>query len=342
MEQVLIVREVVVRFFKRFEVFILPLLKFFLGLFIFSRIASIGAVHGTLADLTQDVNPTMLNWLFALLFTIMPMNMSWLLIILTITFQFSANVEAALIIFLFLMFIFLFYARMAQKESILIIFTILAFHFNVPYLVPIIVGLYFPITAIIPVTIGIFVNAQIPVMFSLAATTTPVMPAEGDFVDTITALPDAFNELFTAVTNSISGAQDWLFMAVIFSAVIVLVHFISRIAIDFAREIAVGLGCVMIIFGFVISQIMVDGSPEIGIGSVILGTILCGIIALLIQFFDAVLDYQRTESVQFQDDNNYYNVRIVPKITMNKPQRVVKRIRPEDLPPDINDEDEDE
>jgi len=42
--------------------------------------------------------------------------------------------------------------------------------------------------------------------------------------------------------------------------------------------------------------------------------------------------------VQFEDDNNFYHVRIVPKVMLTKSQRIVKRIRPQE---DEKSEDED-
>ena len=328
MEHILIVREVLVKFFKRYEAFILPVLKFLLGFFVFSNILSIGYVNPALEPFVEELSSTLLSVLFAVLFTVMPMNMGWLLIILSITAQFSANIEIAIAVFLFLLFVFVFYARMAPKESLLILFTILAFHFNVPYLIPIIAGLYFPITAIIPITVGVFINAQIPVLFGLVhhTPTAAGAMAEMEIADLLTELPEAFSVVYETLMHSLTVSQ-WIYSAVIFAMVILLVHFVSRLAIDFAREIAIILGCVMNIFGFVVAVLIAGETANIGM--VIIVTILCGILAGLIRCFDSILDYQRAEAVQFEDDNNYYHVRIVPKVILAKSQRVVKRIRPQ-------------
>ena len=330
MEQILIVRETVVKFFKRYEAFILPILKFLLGLFVFHVIQSIGYVHEALEPFTQMFSPTLITMLFALLFTIVPMSLGWILIILGITVQFSANIEVAASVFLFLLFIFLFYARMSPKESILILFTMLAFHFNVPYLVPIIVGLYFSVTAIIPIVIGVFVYAQIPVLEWLLEVDS-LAGNIGGVEEAFEGLPEAFGIIYEALMRSVTDTQGWLFTAVIFAMVVLLVHFISRLSIDFAKEVAIGLGCVMNIFGFIVVVMVADANVSIGI--MILSTILCGLLAELVRCFDAILDYERAESIQFEDDNNFYHVRIVPKIMLAKSQRVVKRIRPEGHPP---------
>jgi hypothetical protein len=328
MEQVLVAREAAVKFFKRYEVFIMPFLKFLLGLFIFGGITSVGHSHALMDAV--NFSPGLLTFLFALLFTIMPMNMSWFIIILTVTLQFSANMQVAATVFIFLMLIFLFYARMATKESILIIFMIIAYHYNLPFIVPLVAGLYFPITAIIPITIGVFVFAQIDGLLRLmspAAFSAATTAADRDFTDILGELPGAFSEVYTTIMSSFSAPDVWLLPAIVFAMVIVLVHFTSRLSIDYAKEIAIGLGCVMMIFGFIVAQLFADGSENIVM--VVLGTIICGFLAWLIRFFDGVLDYQRAESVQFEDDNNYYHVKVVPKVIMTKSQRSVKRIRPQ-------------
>jgi len=331
MEMVLITRETVVKFFKRFEVFFLPILKFLLGLFIFSRILSIGFAHEILEPFFDIVSSTMLTWLFALLFTVMPANLSWLLIILSITSQISASIELAVAVFLFLFLIFLFYGRMAAKESYIILFAVLASIFNIPYLVPLVIGLYFPVTAIIPVVIGVFISANIPIVMDLLEPTA-IDFGDMDISGIITELPTVFTDAYATFAARFGESTAWVLEAVVFAMVIIVVYFVSRQAIDWSKEIAIGLGVFVIIMGFIL--MVVFDNAEISVFSMIMWSILCGIIAMLVRLFDSVLDYQRAESVQFEDDNNYYHVRVVPKVIMTKPKRVVRRIRPDSEPGD--------
>jgi len=332
MEMVLIARETVVKFFKRFEVFFLPILKFFLGLYVFSRILNVGHIHEVFETFSEAMPTSMLTWLFAVLFVVMPANLTWVLIIFTVTIQFSASVEVAAFVFVILFLIFLFYGRMAARESFFILFVILAFVFNVPYLVPLILGLYFPVTAIIPVIIGVFLSMQIPVAFSLIETPMVIDIGEMEMTDLVTELPEIFSEAYTTVMSAVLGDVTWVFIAVILAMVTIVVYLVSRQSIDYAREIAIGLGCAMTIFGFILLSVTTDA--EISIMSMILWVIVSGILAIIVRLFDSVLDYQRAESVQFEDDNNFYHVKIVPKVIMTKPKRVVKRIRPTAGPPD--------
>ncbi|MCL2361865.1 MAG: hypothetical protein FWC73_08655 [Defluviitaleaceae bacterium] len=319
MNMVLTARETVVKFFKRFEVLFMPVLKFILGYFVFSRILEIGHAHSMFDTLSEAMSPSMLSLLFATLFVVMPVNLSWILIILTITIQVSASIEIAVAVFVFLLLIFLFYGRMAVKESYLILLTVLAFAFNIPYLVPIVVGLYFPLTAVIPIIIGVFITTQIPVMFDLMETPMVIDFADVEIPDLVTELPAVFTEAYSNVMERVLGSYNWVFIAMIFTMVVVVVYLVSRQAINYSKEIAIGIGCAMTIFGYILFNVATE--EAVPIFGIIGWVLLCGIVAILIRLFDSVLDYRRAESVQFEDDDNYYHVKIVPKVIMSKPKR---------------------
>jgi hypothetical protein len=318
----LIIRESIVRYFKKFEPGITVIARFLLGVYIFSLIHGIGFIRPELAEYYNRF-PTVLLMLLGIAFVVLPLSVSYLLMIVDITIQYSASLEVAAVIFVFLLCVLLFYARMAAKESILIIFTILAYRFNVPYLIPLAAGLYFSVTAIIPVAIGVFIATFTPEIETIIATT-----QTADL--NLTEMPDVFGDVYTALINAVNNTGDWIFTAFIFAMVIILVNVVSRLAMDFAKEIAIGLGCALMIFSYILAGLVVG--INVSLPGVIMMTLLCGLLAELGRLLDPVLDYQRAESVQFQDDNNYYYVRVVPKIQLTRSKRVVKRIRPQPEP----------
>ena len=65
---------------------------------------------------------------------------------------------------------------------------------------------------------------------------------------------------------------------------------------------------------------------QINILGIIMGTVIAAFISLGIEFFAFNLDYSRTEKVQFEDDDYYYYVKAVPKVTLTAPDRRVKKI----------------
>jgi hypothetical protein len=68
----------------------------------------------------------------------------------------------------------------------------------------------------------------------------------------------------------------------------------------------------------------------------ILVTFLIGIIA---SYFFVEMDYNRPESLQFEDDDYYYYVTAIPKVRLTKEEWKVKRITGNDLELDRKDED---
>ena len=59
---------------------------------------------------------------------------------------------------------------------------------------------------------------------------------------------------------------------------------------------------------------------------IILGSVVAGCICFILQFLFFNLDYRRTENVQFEDDEYYYYVKAVPKMTVAAPTKTVKKI----------------
>ena len=58
----------------------------------------------------------------------------------------------------------------------------------------------------------------------------------------------------------------------------------------------------------------------------VLSVPVSALLMLVIKFFAFNLDYSRIEKVQFEDDEYYYYVKAVPKVTVSTPERRVKKI----------------
>ena len=56
------------------------------------------------------------------------------------------------------------------------------------------------------------------------------------------------------------------------------------------------------------------------------------IVCKIIEFFRFCLDYSRAEKVQFEDDEYYYYVKAVPKMTVAAPTNTVKKINTQRRP----------
>jgi len=317
-----------VSFYKRFEAYILITLKFLVGLFVFSQIGRIGLYLPIFEPLNTSPMQLPYTLLMAMLFTVMTMTVGYGLIIINICIQTSSALGVMAFIAAFMTLILFFYARLAPRENFLILATFFAFQLGIPYIVPLLAGLYLGLTSIIPVSIGIMIVSLVP--FFRFLLDDALLMAELLDVD-LTLMPEYFGGLYTAIFSDIMGNQAWIFTAFTFAMVIFIVYIVSRFTIDHSREIALGAGLVVMIISSIIAQIIAP--PGTGLGGVVFAVILSGLLAFLALFFDMVLDYQRTERVQFEDETNFYQVKIIPKIATSRKQRVLKRIsvREEDI-----------
>ncbi len=321
MEQVLILREEAVKFFKRYEVAILFGLRFLAGVFVFSLIGGIGYSLPQFDFFKGSLIFVMLMGLFT---AVLPVNGVYLLIIANVGIQLSSYYEIAFVVVLALLLILLFYSRLAPKEGILIILTFFGFYFNVPYIVPILSGLYFGLTAIIPVSIGVFLWQFMPIVKGLISAGSQTTEA----FDLMEA-PKTFFEIYSNVTASLTSNTDWIVISFIFAMVILVVYSVSRQSISYSRQVSIALGGLVNIACFVIAILFTNVDKSVDIFSLIIFTILSCAVMVVVTFFEVVLDYRRAERVMFEDDDNYYFVKVVPKVIMTQKRKPAKRIRPE-------------
>ena len=111
---------------------------------------------------------------------------------------------------------------------------------------------------------------------------------------------------------------------VAFAVTIVLVYTIKRMSVNYAWTIAIIAGAIADVMILLIGDLMFD--TNVSIIGIIIGTVISVLIAKVVEFFTFNVDYSRTEKVQFEDDEYYYYVKAVPKITVATPSRTVKRI----------------
>ena len=57
-----------------------------------------------------------------------------------------------------------------------------------------------------------------------------------------------------------------------------------------------------------------------------IGSLIGILIAVVIQFGKGIVDYQRTELLQFEDDDYYYYVKAIPKLSVAESNKNVKHI----------------
>jgi len=123
-----------------------------------------------------------------------------------------------------------------------------------------------------------------------------------------TAFIDIFNQIYEILTSNLS----WMIISFVFAMMILAVHLISLLSINYAKEVALGVGAAI----GLICMLMIAIVAEINISilSVLVGSIISFGLIAVVKFFDKVMDYKRTERVRFEDDDYMYYVKMIPKV----------------------------
>ena len=135
---------------------------------------------------------------------------------------------------------------------------------------------------------------------------------------------DTMLQRFSDMGTGVIENKEMLIVVTAFAITAILVYAIRRMSINYSRAIAVLVGTLADIVILLIGDLIYDAN--FSLAGVILGSIVCALIALVMQFFQFNLDYARTEKVQFEDDEYYYYVKAVPKMAVAVPEKRVKRI----------------
>ena len=97
-----------------------------------------------------------------------------------------------------------------------------------------------------------------------------------------------------------------------------------RFAVSNAYVLGIIVGMIanliIMIVGGLIFEIKID------VLWVFIGTLLSGGLALIVQFFNYLLDYSSVEHLQFDDDDYFYYVTAVPKLSVTSPDLNILKI----------------
>lgn len=206
---------------------------------------------------------------------------------------------------------FVFYVRFSPKTALIILLTPLAFLFHIPYVIPVAFGLVGAPSSVVAIICGTIVYY----MIDYVKTSASALESGG-----ATAM---ISQLMTYLQQVFQN-KEMIITIIAFIIVLFLVYQVRRMAISHAWKSASAAGAVVSIV------IMAAGSAaldvKISYPELILGNVAAVIVGLILELLFFAVDYSRTESVQYEDDEYYYYVKAVPKIVVAAPEKTVKRI----------------
>lgn len=306
------IREKLIRFYNRSDVYLLPVLKFALSFFLFW---GINANYGYM----QSINKIFVVAVLALVCALLPLGGTVAIgIILIVIHCFGLGAEIGAIAAGLYLLLFILILRFIPHDALGILLTPFAFRFGVQAAVPVSMGMLgkasSAVTAVCSI-ISFFFLKQLPVIESLKET--------GDLSNL---------EIVKSVINSIVGNTEMIMYAIIFAAVVMIVYLIRKLCTTYGWLISILTGTavyiVLVMCGSAFLELDFDLMKHV------IGSIISVLISLVIAFFKFNANYKGASYLQFEDDDYYYYVKAIPK---NKAS-----IDENDDYSDDEDEDEDE
>ncbi len=305
MTSLLELREYIKNFYVKYEIYITYVWKFLLSLIAFTMI---GNRIGYQTGLTKM--PILL--MASLLCSIMPANF---MVILSAGFilahLYKLSLQCAVVALIVFLLMFLLYFRFSPKDTLAVMLTPMAFYLSIPYMMPIALGLFGTPASIISMSFGVVIAFMVSYISGNATAFTA-----SDIEETATQFQTIISEL-------LSNKQMWMYIAC-FALILTIVYVIRRMSVDHSWTIAIIAGAMTDVVCLLIGDIIY--STQLSFIGVFVQTIISVAILFVIKFFAFNLDYTRIEKVQFEDDEYYYYVKAVPKVSVSTPSPKVKTI----------------
>lgn len=294
MTKLLEIKDIVVRFFGKYESYLLPLLKCILAFLCFQTINSSIGYMERLKSL-----PVIL--ILSLLCGVLPMNftvgMSVLMILLHL---YSLSLEVAITALALFLVLFLVYFRFTPKDGVMALITPLCFKLRIPYIMPIASGLLREIYSVAAVVCGTIVFYFLDGISQNAASLTAV--EEESLIS---------KSKFDVSVGQILQNKEMFLVAGVFVLSAIVVYLVRRLEVEHAWTIAIVAGALIQTAGMFVGYLVLAISYKAI--WLLFGNILSLLLGFVLNFWCMNLDYERTERVQFEDDDYYYYVKAVPK-----------------------------
>lgn len=311
MTALLELRENLKKIYSRNEAFILPVIKFLLGVIVLS------IINGKMGYMTKLDNMAIVL-IVSLLCSFLPTGfMAFFAMMFAVLHMYALSIETAAVGLVVFLLLYLLFLRFTAKEALVVVLTPVLCMLKLPYVMPVAMGLIGTPASCVSVGCGVVVYY----LLQTVITNAPTINSMG--AEEVTAK-------LRLLIDGMLGNKAMLVMIAAFAITVIVVYLIRRMSVDHSWTIAMVAGVMIEVMILLVGDLMYD--TNLSIVSALLGAVVTLIACKIIEFFRFCLDYSRTEKVQFEDDEYYYYVKAVPKMTVAAPTNTVKKINTQRRP----------
>ena len=311
MTALLELRENLKKIYSRNEAFILPVIKFLLSFIVLS------IINGKLGYMTKLDNMAIVL-IVSLLCSFLPTGfMAFFAMMFAVLHMYALSIETAAVGLVVFLLLYLLFLRFTAKEALVVVLTPVLCMLKLPYVMPVAMGLIGTPASCVSVGCGVVVYYLLQTVITNAPTINSMGAEEA-------------TAKLRLLIDGMLGNKAMLVTIAAFAITVIVVYLIRRMSVDHSWTIAMVAGVMIEVMILLVGDLMYD--TNLSIVSALLGAVVTLIACKIIEFFRFCLDYSRTEKVQFEDDEYYYYVKAVPKMTVAAPTNTVKKINTQRRP----------
>ncbi len=305
MEQLLEVREQIKYVLGKNGKIITIGIKFILSLTMYLWIFGFSMYNDVFARIFEGSTQFIYLIILCLLGVVLPLPYILSLFAVNIFMQLSTYLFFSSFLFLILLGVILLYARVAVEESVLILITASGLMLNIPFVAPILAGLYFGATAFIPLVFGSMIYSFIGCFQQYLSIIETNEEVQGIGID-------QFLYTYQFISNYFFENSEFLSNVIILVGAFIIVKIIQRLNVKYYKYVSIACSFIYYTIAFFITKIIFGF--EYSFFAFTIGLILSFVVICSIVFFDTILDYKSTKYVKFEDRENMYFVKVVPKL----------------------------
>lgn len=298
-------RDNVKAYLSRYDYIFTPVMKFLLGLII---LLSLNHQFGYVAILNKGIFVFAISMICAFL----PIEIMTVIGGIIIVIQsMKVSIDVGLVSIAIILIFYCGYMRFFSKTGIIVLLVPLFFQWHLVYTLPILLGFLVGPTAIIPAIFGVllyFFAENLGELVNLLAASTEEDMVQG----------------YQYLMSGLVANKEMLLTFVVFTCVILVTYIIYRRDFEHAWIISFFVGGFLNVVLFLVGSVTL--LIEVEIISIVIGSIVGIVLAIVLQFCKGVVDYQKTELLQFEDDDYYYYVKAIPKLSVAESNKNVKKI----------------
>ena len=311
MTALLELRENLKKIYSRNEAFILPAIKFLLSFIVLS------IINGKMGYMTKLDNMAIVL-IVSLLCSFLPTGfMAFFAMMFAVLHMYALSIETAAVGLVVFLLLYLLFLRFTAKEALVVVLTPVLCMLKLPYVMPVAMGLIGTPASCVSVGCGVVVYYLLQTVITNAPTINSMGAEEA-------------TAKLRLLIDGMLGNKAMLVTIAAFAITVIVVYLIRRMSVDHSWTIAMVAGVMIEVMILLVGDLMYD--TNLSIVSALLGAVVTLIACKIIEFFRFCLDYSRTEKVQFEDDEYYYYVKAVPKMTVAAPTNTVKKINTQRRP----------